>query len=160
MPRIGVTGHLDLTPATVELVTGAIRQLLTVYPAEQLTGVSCLAAGADRLFAEAVLATGGRLEAVLPAADYRDRKVGFEQLAAFDRLVMEAVQVRVMPHAQSGPAAYESANEAMLDSSDLLIAVWDGRAGQGRDGTAAVVAEALSRGMPVTVVWPDGAARA
>jgi hypothetical protein len=37
--------------------------------------VSCIAAGADALFAEAVLGVGGRLVVVVPSRDYRQAKV-------------------------------------------------------------------------------------
>ncbi|MEV4415503.1 hypothetical protein [Catellatospora sp. NPDC049609] len=137
----------------------AIGELLAQQPAGELTGVSCLAAGTDTIFAEAVLARGGRLEVVLPAADYRARKVRPEHAAAFDRLVERAAAVRTMPYAASGAAAYEAANEAMLGSCDRLVAVWDGRAAADRGGTGAVVARARSRGLPVTVIWPVGARR-
>src|SRR5262245_6171463 len=105
---------MNLTPATAELVADAIRELLAAYPAAELTGVSCLAAGADTIFAEAVLAAGGRLEAVLPAADYRERMVAPGQAGVFDRLTGQACRVRVMPYARSGRAAYEAANEVVL----------------------------------------------
>ena len=45
--------------------------------------------------------------------------------------------------------AYEAAGRAVLDRSDALIAVWDGREAQGRGGTGGVVAEARRRGLPV-----------
>jgi hypothetical protein len=150
---------MNLTPATADLVASAIRDLLAEYPAEQLTGISCIAAGADSIFAEAVLASGGQLEVVLPATDYRQRKVKPDHAATFDRLVEQAAEVRVMPHTESSRAAYEDANEAMLSSCDLLVAVWDGQPAADRGGTAAVVDQAHSRGLPFKIVWPDGARR-
>ncbi|WP_198036875.1 hypothetical protein [Nocardia sp. BMG51109] len=47
----------------------------------------------------------------------------------------------------------------MLDDADELFAVWDGKPARGYGGTADVVAVARQRGMPVTVIWPDGAQR-
>ena len=47
----------------------------------------------------------------------------------------------------------------MLGTIDELVAVWDGGPGTGKGGTTEVVAEARTRGIPVTVIWPDGAAR-
>lgn len=159
MPRIGVTGHTNLTAATATAVAAALRELLAGHPAATLTGVSCLAAGADTIFAEAVLDHGGRLEVVLPAADYRARKVEAAHAPVFDRVLRQAVDVRVLPFAASGRAAYEAANETMLGSCDLLVAVWDGQPAADRGGTGAVVAAARSRDLPVTVVWPAGSAR-
>ncbi len=51
MPRIGVTGHSSLTTDAVPLVAEAIRAALTEYPGNELIGVTCLARGADQVFA-------------------------------------------------------------------------------------------------------------
>ena len=72
--RIGITGHSNLTPSTVVLVADALRGLLA--DAEQpVVGVTCLARGADQVFARVVLELGGEIEVVPPASDYRSRKV-------------------------------------------------------------------------------------
>jgi hypothetical protein len=42
---------------------------------------------------------------------------------------------------------------------DALVAVWDGAVPDGKGGTGDTVQLARARGVPVTVVWPDGAAR-
>ena len=38
-------------------------------------------------------------------------------------------------------------------------AVWDGEPARAYGGTADVVAEARKRGIPVTIIWPEGASR-
>jgi hypothetical protein len=157
--RIGVTGHMNLTPHTVPLVREAVRQALAPYAPERLTGVSCIAIGADSIFAEVVIDLGGTLEVILPAADYRDRKVKPEHTALFDNLVRRAARVRVMPYDVSHRDAYEAANEALVASSDRLLAVWDGRASTDRGATATVVQYARSKGLPLTIIWPEGAQR-
>ena len=40
-----------------------------------------------------------------------------------------------------------------------MFAVWDGQPARGYGGTADVVNEAHRRGLPVTIIWPDGANR-
>jgi len=155
--RVGVTGHTELVPQTVPLVADGLRAVLAgMHP---LIGLTCLAPGADQLFAEVVLDLGGRVEVVLPAADYREAKVAPEQRPRFDDLVRRAAQVRTMPFPNAGRAAYHAAAVAVLDAADVLVAVWDG-ATDGRPGsTAATVAAARDRGLPVKVVWPAGAQR-
>jgi len=159
MPRIGITGHMNLTPATASLVESAIRRALAPYLPDGLTGVSCAAAGADTIFAEAVLDLDGALEVILPASDYRERKVKLQHATSFDELIRRASRVRVMPYAESNRDAYQAANEALISSCDRLLAVWDGGSPTDRGGTAAVVESARSRGVPVEVLWPDGAQR-
>ncbi|WP_207386153.1 SLOG family protein [Protofrankia symbiont of Coriaria ruscifolia] len=150
---------MDLTPATVPLIRAAFREALAAHAPEGLTGVSCIAAGADSIFAEVVLELGGDLEVILPAADYREHKVKPDHAELFDSLVRRAARVWVMPHDVSNRAAYEAANEALLDSVDLLLAVWDGRAPADRGGTAAVIEDARSRKLDIKIIWPDDAKR-
>ena len=47
----------------------------------------------------------------------------------------------------------------MLDLAEKLIAVWDGQPARGYGGTADVVSAAKEKNIPVTIVWPPGAAR-
>lgn len=159
MHRVGITGHMNLTPPTAALVDAAIREALAPYLPEGLTGLSCLAAGTDSIFAKAVLDMGGQLEVVVPSADYREHKVKPDHAPQFDALLRRASRVRTMPYATADREAYEAANEALLGSSDRVFAVWDGEAPADQGGTAAVVERARSRGLPVEVIWPDGAAR-
>ncbi|WP_174550147.1 hypothetical protein [Nocardia arthritidis] len=158
MVRIGVTGHTNFTPATEPLVSAVVGELLAAYPAADLVGVSCLARGADSMFAKAVLDAGGQLEVILPSRNYREAQVRPDHADLFDELVDRAAAVRVMDFDNAGRDAYEAANETMLASCDRLIAVWDGEAGQ-RGGTGSVVAAAHRRDVPVEIVWPEGAAR-
>lgn len=159
LPRIGITGHTNLTPASFPLVTDAVRAELTGYARTELAGVTCLARGSDQLFAHALLDLGGTLHVVLPAADYRDHLIAPDDLDEFDALLDRAATVHTMPFPSSGPAAYMAASEHMLARIDALLAVWDGRPAGGYGGTADVVSAARHRGLPVTVLWPAGAAR-
>ncbi|CRK56147.1 hypothetical protein [Alloactinosynnema sp. L-07] len=157
--RIGITGHSNLSDDTVPLVAEEIRAALSSYVGPGLVGVTCLARGADQVFARVVLDMGGAVEVVLPAADYRDRKVKPDNSADFDDLVGKATTVRVMPFAESNRDAYMAASECVLDNVDAMVAVWDGGPSGGYGGTADVVDAARARGLVVTVVWPDGARR-
>jgi ADP-ribose pyrophosphatase YjhB (NUDIX family) len=150
---------MNLSPATTHLVRQAIRKALAPYAGEELTGVSCLARGADSIFAETVLDLGGRLEVVLPTRTYREQKVKPDHAPLFDELVRRATTVHTLPFEVAGRDAYEAANEVLLSSSDRLVAVWDGQTGVDKGSTASVVAAARERGLPVEVVWPDGATR-
>ncbi|MFE4828269.1 hypothetical protein [Streptomyces sp. NPDC056672] len=159
MTTLAVTGHMDLTEESVALVRAALREVLVPYRGD-LTGVSCIAAGADNLFAQEVLALGGRLVVVIPSRDYREKKVKPDHAPVFDLLVREAAEVVVMPYETANRAAYECANAELLKRADRLVAVWNGEPPTGKGGgTADVVTEAREAGLPVDVVWPDGATR-
>lgn len=160
MTILAVTGHMDLTDASVPLVRTALDALMREVADGELVGVSCIAAGADSLFAEAVLDAGGSLVAVIPSRDYRETKVKAAHAAQFDRLLAAAAEVVVMDHATAGREAYEAANSELLRRADRLVAVWNGMPpGAKGGGTADVVEEARALDLPVEVVWPTGAER-
>ena len=158
--RVAVTGHMNLTTETEKLVEQAlISELASCGEPHELTGISCIARGADTVFAQAVVAIGGRLEVVLPSADYRQTKVKSDHAAQFDKLMSRAERVHVGTSATADRAAYEEANEVLLSSCDMLFAIWDGMSGVDKGGTANVVKLAESRGLPVRIIWPTGARR-
>lgn len=159
MTTIAVTGHMDLTEDSVSLVRDALRETLKPYAAD-LTGVSCIAKGSDSLFAEVVVELGGRLVVVLPSRDYRQTKVKPDHAETFDRLTAAAAEVIVLEYETANRSAYEDANRTILKRANRLVAVWDGTPPSGKGGgTADTVLEARDAGIPVDVVWPDGAAR-
>ncbi|MFD9705961.1 hypothetical protein [Lentzea sp. NPDC059081] len=155
--RVGITGHSNLIPDCIPAVQAALTEVLDQLD-RPLVGVTCLAPGADQVFARAILALGGEVEVVLPALDYRER-LKPHQLADYDELRAAATVVSVLPHMSSGRLAYVAANERMLASVELLVAVWDGVPAQGKGGTADVVEQARASGVPIEVVWPPEAQR-
>lgn len=160
MMRVAVTGHMDVSDEAVEVIRAAIdaelERLNTRH--DSITGVSCIAKGADSIFADAVLRRGFALEVILPSENYRNVKVRPHDLDRFDAFAKAASVVRVMPFGDAGREAYEAANSALLQGADVLLAVWDGDSSK-RGGTGTVVAEARTVGVPVKVIWPKGARR-
>ncbi|WP_406168855.1 hypothetical protein [Streptomyces sp. NBC_00996] len=160
MTTFAVTGHMDLAEPSTELVRGALRNLLAEHADETLIGVSCIARGADSLFAEALLDVGGHLVVVLPSRDYREVKVKPDHAPVFDRLIEAATEVVVLDFETANRSAYEAANSEVLRRADRLVAVWDSTPPSGKGGgTADTVLEAREAGLPVDIVWPNGAAR-
>lgn len=158
MARIAISGHRGLPPDTEALVDSALRDALSGYGPSELTGLSCIADGADTLFARAVLDLGGRLEVVVPAKEYRDG-LPAEHHPTYDRLFAVASAVHRLPFKESTSEAHMAASEHMLDLADQLFAVWDGLPARGYGGTADVVTAAQTKGLPVVVIWPEGAHR-
>ena len=157
---VGMTGHAGLPPPTAELVTTALRETLRAY-VPNLVGVTMLGPGADQLFARVVLELGGTLHVVQPTTgmQYRD---GFEDPDAqrgYDELYGQASYVEALEHTESTEQAHMDGGRAVVDRSSILVAVWDGQPARGLGGTADVVAYARERGVPVEVIWPEGASR-
>ncbi|MGH3888867.1 MAG: hypothetical protein ACRDSZ_20310 [Pseudonocardiaceae bacterium] len=150
---------MNLTADSAPLIYEAITDALAPYAGDELTGISCIARGADSIFAQAVLDVDGKLEVVLPAADYREQKVKPDHATQFDELMRRALTVHVMSYKEANRVAYEAANELLVSTCDKLFAVWDGQSGADKGSTASVVEYARSRGVPVEVIWPEGASR-
>lgn len=159
MPRIGITGHSNLSVDSVALIYDAIVDAIRGIPGDDLIGFTCLARGADQLFAHAVLDLGGKLNVVLPAQDYRERKVKPDNAHEFDELIGKAHRIETLDFPCSNREAYLAASEAILADVDKLIAVWDGSPSAGIGGTADVVRAAQNRGLPIIVIWPPGVHR-
>jgi hypothetical protein len=157
MYRIAISGHRGLPGPTARLVDEAIRAALAEH-AHDMTGISCLADGADQIFARAVTDLGGILEVVIPAAEYRDG-LPADAHPEYDDLFDRATGVRYLPFAESTSESHMAASKLMIETADELYAVWDGKPARSYGGTADVVAYARERGTPVRVIWPDGAQR-
>ncbi len=161
--RVGPIGdELALALATVEREATALHRgqagLFDPAPAV-LTLVSPMAEGADQMAAEAGLARGWRLQAILPfardtyTADFKDDA----SLARFESLIERADCVLELPGDPDADAdAYMAAGRATVAHCDLLIAIWDGKPPRGRGGTAEIVHLAVAQGTPVIHIPADG----
>ncbi|QLQ36697.1 hypothetical protein [Micromonospora robiginosa] len=157
--RVGVTGHINLTPDTELLVADALRAELRRVGDRPVRGVTCLAAGTDQVFARTVLELGGTYDVVLPARDYRTAVIAAAHRAAFDELLAGAGAVIHTGYDHSGTPAFLAANQELVRRVDRLLAVWDGVPGCHEASTDRTIDFARGLGVPVTVLWPAGARR-
>jgi hypothetical protein len=157
MTKVGITGHQRIPAVALDYVRAAVRAELARTPAP-LIGYSSLAAGADQLFAHAVVEAGGQLIAVLPCAEYES---AFDpaDLPGYRALLAQAAQTVVRADPQPSQEAFMAAGELIVQQCDVLIAVWDGQPAVGHGGTGDVVEVARSLGKPVVIVWPAGVKR-
>lgn len=158
MGAIGVTGHQNIPAGALAYVTAGIREQLDRLE-RPVTGVGCLAAGADQLFATILAELGGRLNVVVPCDDY-DSAFGTPAEAERYRLLLStAASVERLPFPAPSQEAFMAAGIRVVERSSVLLAVWDGRPAVGYGGTADVVAHARSLGRHVHVIWPAGVTR-
>jgi hypothetical protein len=125
-----------------------------------LTIATALAEGADCMAAQASIAAGYRLKVILPFAA-QDYAKDFSEagLKVFSSLRGKADETIALNGDRARDAeAYEAAGLAILDASDILIAIWDRRPSAGRGGTVEIMDEAVRRGMPVILVDARGQA--
>jgi hypothetical protein len=155
--RIAISGHRSLPPATETLVAEALDEALSPIT-DDITGLTCLADGADTLFARAVLAHGGQIEVIVPAEQYF-AGLPEEHHPEYRKLLAQAAQVHRMAFSESTSEAHMVASQHMLTLADELWAVWDGQPARGYGGTADVVQAAHALNKPVRAMWPTDATR-
>ncbi len=174
---VGVTGHRlnRVNRKHLERLTPEVRRLLAQL-AERAPApgrpwlTSALADGSDQHLAALALQAGWSLHAMLPfeaGACESDLMLPTAR-QRFRRLLAQAARVTVLAGPRDRPAcAYRQLGDAMVEASDLLIAVWDGEPARGPGGTGEVVGEALRRhvpvihldprsGVPATLLWRRG----
>ncbi|WP_369200498.1 hypothetical protein [Streptomyces sp. PU-14G] len=156
--RLGITGHRGLSAQVERMVREALDVELRKYDPAELIGVSCLADGPDTWFAEAVLGGGGRIEVVIPAEQYCEGLPASHH-ATYDKLLARAAEVHHTGMRESTSQAHMAGSEILVGLVDRLVAVWDEQPARGHGGTADVVDYACRTGVPVDVVWPEGATR-
>lgn len=171
MVNVGVTGHRAgaLTAPLVRTLRPAVytvfRQLReAVLRLQQSEAEFCsstaarlllhtpLATGADQIAAICARSSGYSVCALLPFEpnEYRkDFAVG-EELDSFDQALAAADEIVALPgHRSDLQGAYVLVGESLVQTADIVIAIWDGEEGRGPGGTAHVVELAMLHSVPV-----------
>lgn len=165
LPRIAVfSGHMfdrpdRETPRFPHTLEKEVRLKIDAFlkNANVEVGYSSLACGADQIFAEALLESGGEVNIVLPfhVADFKKASVdiypGDEWSERFDKVLKSAATVTILSELgdEQDSAAFDFCNHAIsglaLLKSQFLgmdvtpLFVWDGRRGDGAGGTQSCV---------------------
>jgi hypothetical protein len=155
---IVAVGHADLTAPALELVQTALRDHLDRL-GEGAAGLVRAGAGVPVVFGRAVRAAGRRLVVTLPTQRAVPAVLPEPDRSGAAELLTLAEEVRLLGFDPADRDACVSADERLVAACRKVYAVWDGSPSDGTDATAHLVAYARSRGIPVEVVWPAGAAR-
>lgn len=167
--RIGVTGHRNLEyPAlvsdSIRKVIKELDELLTKelkHSPHTFMTLSPLAEGSDRLVAREVLDWRGPggcyhpfLEVVLPMPEevyVKDFK-SEASVQEFREFLAGARLIKVIDSARTREDAFEIAGHYVVQGSDILIAIWNGKAAAGQGGTADIVSYARASGHQLVVI--------
>lgn len=155
---VGITGHQNLGDDrrwVEHELRGQLRDLSPSY------GISCLAVGADQVFASILMEMGLPYGVVVPSHDYERTFAAGPDLLHYQRLRASASHVIELSHLQASNEAFWRAGKIVVDLSDRVIAVWNGRPSRGLGGTADIVSFSLRNEVPVlhlnntmrTVIW-------
>lgn len=116
--------------------------------------LSGLAEGADRLAAFVALGRGWALRSILAFHRTRFEQDFPEAFAIGEFRALLAISEGVVEPKKSAPLGrpedgYDAVGRRIVAESDILVAIWDGAASQGKGGTVEVIALAQARGTPV-----------
>jgi hypothetical protein len=160
---VGITGHRpNRMPErhwdrVKRDLAAAMADIEAAYPGRQITLLSGIAEGADRLAAFVALGRGWKLHSILAfhrARFEEDFPTAFARgefralLEASDRVYEPTRDAHLKQPAEEG---YHAVGQRLLELLEVLIAVWDGRSSRGKGGTVDVLEEARDKGKPV--VW-------
>ena len=142
-----VTGHRDIPTEQVEKICELLYQETLTAIADGYTHfISGFAVGADLLFADIVAKLKGTYSITLEAAiPYPGRMKTPDK--TFQRLIQCCDEVKIHSSAYF-KGCYMRRNRYMVDQSQRIIAVYDGRS---TGGTAATLRYA--RGKEIQIIW-------
>lgn len=176
--HVGIAGHRVLAPAARERIRRQVAEALSeiqdvtrellehesgTIPQGYLNGsprfrlISPLAEGADRLAAREALALGYELQSPLPFsqgfyegtfAEADSSHAEFRELLARAESVMEVAG----GNAPFTSQAYADISSVVVNHSDFLLAVWDGKPNRYIAGTYATIQQARRRHMPIIII--------
>ena len=174
--NVGITGHratvlpegvADLLSPVVDEVFRKLRDAtLRLQAAEadlfdtsppQLRLHTPLASGADQVAADGAQASGYTIRALLPfAPDEYAKDFQGHELDEFRDHLDKASAIFALPgDRDDSESAYVMVGKAVVAAADVLVAIWDGGAGNGPGGTAHVVELALANSVPVIHIVVD-----
>lgn len=148
--KIGIVGHRFLDCNTKEFITQQFLMLLSHVKMENknVFALSAIAEGADTLFAKSALNLNIPLTIVQPFHNYEDDFVSEESKETFFKLYLLASTKVILDNAYRTEDTYVSAMNWIVDNSDTLIAVWDGKCSDRKGNTAYSVNRAIEMKLP------------
>ena len=151
---LGVTGHRILAE-TEKIMAGverAVRRIRKTYPDSSFRIISSLAEGSDRILAKRLLMIPNAslwVPLPLPEGEYLKDFETHESKQEFLQLLGKAERVIQMPVKEKREECYMAAGKYVLENSDCLLTIWDGRHAQGMAGTGEIITLARQRGLPL-----------
>lgn len=148
---MGVSGHQARTGLDWDWTAERVREQLAQH--SPVAGAyTSLAVGTDQLFAREALAVNVSVTVVIPMENY-ERTFGEEDLVFYRELLARCSIVQ-LESPGTDEEAFFAAGRLVVDSSDLLVAVWDGKPAAGLGGTADVVSYCRQTGRTVVHIDP------
>jgi hypothetical protein len=145
----GITGHRELK--NIDWIKTTIKEIINEMKITY--GYTCLATGADELFAEVLIQNNIRYTAVIPCINY---EMTFDESTLEDFLLSKnkASKLIELYNNQPSEKAFNEAGKTVVDNAEILIAVWDGEESKGLGGTGDIVEYAKSKNKKIIHLNP------
>jgi hypothetical protein len=151
--NVGITGHREIGASRIiEWVYTEIGK--AVYEYNVSNGFTCLAVGADQIFARVLLNEKIPYVAIIPCERYETTFELADDYEGYKTLVNQAIEKKKLNFLEPSDQAFFEAGKCVVNYSDLMFAVWDGEPVEGLGGTADVVEYALSKRKRVLHINP------
>jgi hypothetical protein len=151
--RAGVTGHQDLgTVNTIRWVSEVLSEVIEEY--EVTKGFTSLAIGADQLYADLLFSKGVPYITVIPCDGYESTFEDDERRDQYELMLSRSEEVTQLDFDEPSEKAFFEAGKCIVESSDLLFAVWNGKESRGLGGTGDVVEYAVRQKKKVVHLNP------
>lgn len=141
--RAAITGHQQIGDQdAIDWVTEELANLITEYGISY--GFTALAVGADQIFATCLAASSVPYTAVMPCSRYEETFQTKSDLERFRSLREKAAEEITLNFQSPSEDAFYEAGLYVIDKSDIVFAVWNGKATAGRGGTGDAVEYAMN----------------
>jgi len=149
---VGFSGHRKIANPGIARVVEKELQALIGRVEGLLIGHSSVAVGADQIFLGECERLGLPIEVSLPLPAEEFRKDFSDgEWAGAEGLVERAVRVNTLRTGEQRPGAYRTCGVEVVDTSDIVMVVWNGEVAAGIGGTGEIVRYARDLGKPL--VW-------
>lgn len=140
---IGVTGHQLLGDNDVVnwLTEELSKEIALLHPTR---AYSCLAIGADQIFAKLIVERKIPLISIIPSQNYH---LTFDEIhkTLYRNLRQQSSEIITLQYKEPSEEAYMEAGKTIVGYSDTVFAIWDGLPAKGLGGTGDIVGYAMKQ---------------
>ncbi|HEX8396780.1 MAG TPA: hypothetical protein VF644_05105 [Pyrinomonadaceae bacterium] len=152
--KVGITGHQNIgSTSEIKWVENSLIKAIREYKVSE--GFTCLAVGADQLFAEILLKESIPCVAIIPSHNYEKTFENENDYKNYETLLSSAHKVIELNFEKPSEIAFFEAGKKVVNCSDIVFAIWDGKPVEGLGGTADVVEYAVMKNKAVIHFNPE-----
>ncbi len=141
--KFGITGQQYLKHKDMWIwVKQELRNILFPFKGS-LLGISSFAKGSDQIFIESVLELNGKIYLIIPYSNYISNLSKNEKIL-LDKINRLRFKIKIQNSCGDNEIDYYKVGRYIVDNSDVMISIWDGKISQSIGGTSQIVEYALS----------------